>query len=264
MIREKKFGFTLIELLVVIAIIAILAAILFPVFAKVREKARQISCASNERQLGLAFAQYVQDYDERYPYAYNCTNGACWGGVTNSVWPEEISSYVKSYKVYACPDDSMAGINTWQGTSISYGTNELIGFDSIGPITLGVMGDPTWSGHTNGGRTLAQIGLPTDTILMTEHWSSDVFSAYPPAQQVYNYSHAGLEGELSGVNWWSTDGLDPDPTRPANAAYPNGPNGGVSVHSNGMANFLFCDGHIKMLHPVSTVQPVNMWDASRS
>jgi prepilin-type N-terminal cleavage/methylation domain-containing protein len=63
----KRNGFTLIELLVVIAIIAILAAILFPVFAKVREKARQASCASNEKQLGLAFVQYIQDYDESMP-----------------------------------------------------------------------------------------------------------------------------------------------------------------------------------------------------
>jgi prepilin-type N-terminal cleavage/methylation domain-containing protein len=65
--RHRKVGFTLIELLVVIAIIAILAAILFPVFAKAREKARQISCASNEKQLGLAFLQYEQDNDEMEP-----------------------------------------------------------------------------------------------------------------------------------------------------------------------------------------------------
>ena len=65
--RDRRRGFTLIELLVVIAIIAILAAILFPVFAKAREKARQASCQSNEKQLGLAFLQYVQDNDEKFP-----------------------------------------------------------------------------------------------------------------------------------------------------------------------------------------------------
>ena len=92
--RTNK-GFTLIELLVVIAIIAILAAILFPVFAKAREKARQTSCASNEKQLGLALIQYVQDYDEFYPRSYD--------------WAFETYSYVKSVGAYKCPDDSAAG-----------------------------------------------------------------------------------------------------------------------------------------------------------
>src|SRR3984893_11508515 len=78
MFRNKSNGFTLIELLVVIAIIAILAAILFPVFAKVREKARQSSCASNEKQLGLAFAQYTQDYDEKLPVLVTAGNFYQW------------------------------------------------------------------------------------------------------------------------------------------------------------------------------------------
>ncbi|NLO06641.1 MAG: DUF1559 domain-containing protein [candidate division WS1 bacterium] len=74
-------GFTLIELLVVIAIIAILAAILFPVFARAREKARQASCLSNAKQIGLAMLMYVQDYDEMFPDRYYAT------GVTDIVWP---------------------------------------------------------------------------------------------------------------------------------------------------------------------------------
>src|SRR5665213_1415454 len=95
-------GFTLIELLVVIAIIAILAAILFPVFAKVREKARQTTCASNEKQLGLGVLQYVQDYDERYPGNWggnnNDNSGGGWG------WGNAIMPYVKSTAIFTCPD----------------------------------------------------------------------------------------------------------------------------------------------------------------
>src|SRR5581483_4248901 len=113
--RKHVNGFTLIELLVVIAIIAILAAILFPVFAQAREKARQISCASNEKQLGLAIIQYVQDYDETYPIGF-CD----WTG-TAPTWPVGISPYVKTFKVFQCPDDSLSeGIpaNSWEGTPI--------------------------------------------------------------------------------------------------------------------------------------------------
>jgi len=90
MLKTRKSGFTLIELLVVIAIIAILAAILFPVFAKAREKARQTTCTSNEKQLGLAFAQYNQDYDENYPV------GITTNGHPGSAWAGRIYPYVKS------------------------------------------------------------------------------------------------------------------------------------------------------------------------
>ena len=94
-----QLGFTLIELLVVIAIIAILAAILFPVFAKAREKARQISCASNLKQLGLASLQYAQDNDETLAIA------GWGGGGTPTFWHWAIYPYVKSFNVYKCSDD---------------------------------------------------------------------------------------------------------------------------------------------------------------
>ncbi len=96
--RTKK-GFTLIELLVVIAIIAILAAILFPVFAKAREKARQTTCTSNMKQLGLAFVQYVQDYDEVLPERSNPSANKGWG------WAHTVYPYVKATGVFSCPDD---------------------------------------------------------------------------------------------------------------------------------------------------------------
>ena len=98
--QKRSSGFTLIELLVVIAIIAILAAILFPVFAKAREKARQISCASNMRQLGLAILQYNQDNDELFPVGL--PNGNNWKGIG---WAGMVNPYAKSSKIFSCPDD---------------------------------------------------------------------------------------------------------------------------------------------------------------
>lgn len=92
----RRVGFTLIELLVVIAIIAILAAILFPVFARVRENARRSSCQSNEKQLALGLIQYSQDYDERLP-AYDVAQ------VDNVYWHEQVQPYVKSWQVLRCP-----------------------------------------------------------------------------------------------------------------------------------------------------------------
>ena len=94
--QHQKRAFTLIELLVVIAIIAILAAILFPVFAKAREKARQASCSSNMKQIGLSMMQYVQDYDEMYPQ--NDNNGFRWR--------QEILPYIKSVDIFKCPSNS--------------------------------------------------------------------------------------------------------------------------------------------------------------
>src|ERR1022692_1536581 len=96
----KTNAFTLIELLVVIAIIAILAAILFPVFAKAREKARQTSCASNEKQLSLAMLQYVEDYDELFTGLNN------WGH--DGDWATPLMPYVKSTGVFQCPDFTVA------------------------------------------------------------------------------------------------------------------------------------------------------------
>ena len=120
---RRRSAFTLIELLVVIAIIAILAAILFPVFARARENARRSSCLSNTKQLGLGMMQYIQDYDSYYPYgsptgcgtgsAFACTNGRGWAG---TIFP-----YVKSDQIYVCPSDVSPTAN--QTDTISYGYN---------------------------------------------------------------------------------------------------------------------------------------------
>ena len=124
---SRSRGFTLIELLVVIAIIAILAAILFPVFAKAREKARQASCLSNMKQIGLAFVAYVQDYDGMMP---DTLMGRDLCGATASfppchAWPEIIDPYVKNTQVFKCPSCNFnTGAGTW-----GYGAiREVLGY----------------------------------------------------------------------------------------------------------------------------------------
>jgi prepilin-type N-terminal cleavage/methylation domain-containing protein/prepilin-type processing-associated H-X9-DG protein len=106
--KSKKSGFTLIELLVVIAIIAILAAILFPVFSRAREKARQTACLSNMKQIGMALAMYVQDWDETFPFL-GCFG--CGGGpdANNPLCTPQakIYPYVKNTGVYDCPSADM-------------------------------------------------------------------------------------------------------------------------------------------------------------
>ena len=115
-------GFTLIELLVVIAIIAILAAILFPVFAKAREKARQGSCLSNLKQLELAMIMYAGDYDETFPRVRSCPSGVTLQDRfpesvvgTPSIWFIQIMPYLKSQAILRCPSSSWAGCCSPEG-----------------------------------------------------------------------------------------------------------------------------------------------------
>lgn len=150
----RKIGFTLIELLVVIAIIAILAAILFPVFAQAREKARQISCLSNEKQFGLAFMQYTQDYDESYPLgvcapADDCNVNGNWA--YGRGWAGQILPYVKSSAVYLCPSDPYS-----YPDDISYAYN----------INFALMNPNVWWGGIDG--QSSKLTAPASTVLVFE------------------------------------------------------------------------------------------------
>jgi len=142
----KRSGFTLIELLVVIAIIAILAAILFPVFAKAREKARQSSCLSNVKQIMLGVLQYCQDYDENLPigtsYWYAPDGGGAASRTDPMPWSEELTPYIKNTQIFACPSDSnpQMTVSTWPNNpkTLSYCANmcfEQFGFQKIGTLT---------------------------------------------------------------------------------------------------------------------------------
>jgi len=130
----RRSGFTLIELLVVIAIIAILAAILFPVFARAREKARQSSCQSNLKQIGLGFAMYAQDFDEILPICWYPIDpggsGDVWGNPRMVKFFDAIYPYVKNEQLFQCPTtmNNIAGGGTTQsltqiGRNWSYGYN---------------------------------------------------------------------------------------------------------------------------------------------
>jgi prepilin-type N-terminal cleavage/methylation domain-containing protein/prepilin-type processing-associated H-X9-DG protein len=194
--RVKKSGFTLIELLVVIAIIAILAAILFPVFARARENARRASCQSNLKQIGLGIMQYTQDYDEKMPnYSFAYSGDIMWQPV--------IQPYVKSTQLFSCPSNTM--------------TDNAEGTYSPGPIRahyvgniLGCGGDP-WSspstcqgvfgGRNSGGVALSDIQNPATTLAVMENVTGTMI--YPD----YSWSVGRLfVGHLSTSNYLFADG----------------------------------------------------------
>lgn len=131
--RPRSKGFTLMELLVVIAIIAILAAILFPVFARARENARRSSCQSNLKQIGLGFLMYAQDYDSNFPrIGFGAGELITFpdGQVANPYWPARIYPYIKSVQLFNCPSSTVKWAGDPTGTfAITYGANDDLLWD---------------------------------------------------------------------------------------------------------------------------------------
>lgn len=265
----KNKAFTLIELLVVIAIIAILAAILFPVFAKAREKARQISCLSNEKQIGIAIMQYTQDADEMYPLGVDDQ----W----HNAWPTSVQPYIKSLAVLRCPDDSntlldptLQSNTAFYGIAVSYASNGYMKYINGANTMLGVIGPYVpgpnpWEIDTV--KSIASVGRPADTIMLAEKFNGDAITALSLGVP----SYWGVGTAITNQNWndkYAPQEI-PDGTKSQTATYPLGANGSVSAHHTDMANFLFCDGHAKAMRPYATDpdptnQPQNnMWDATR-
>lgn len=254
----KRKGFTLIELLVVIAIIAILAAILFPVFAQAREKARQITCVSNMKQLALGVIMYSEDYDEVMPNAvdngceYNVETD-CGGTATNPYpanWVSKTAPYLKSVGVLGCPDDPGALQNDsadgWRGLDISYAANATVsaswmaGFVGGGNEDVGAMGLGPGAQFTNNNSAKevqqSQINHPDSSILLFEQYNSDMVNFYSNSTQLpggcqgaNNYNFCGnVSGDDDGMYNTSIEWQDSGRPWPGEC----GANGG---------NFLACN-----------------------
>jgi prepilin-type N-terminal cleavage/methylation domain-containing protein/prepilin-type processing-associated H-X9-DG protein len=164
--NPSRRAFTLIELLVVVAIIAILAAILFPVFAQAREKARQAACLSNMKQVGTALMMYAQDYDETLPVQPNEVP-KFWLDTAPANWCQAVFPYVKSRQVYVCPS---AGKETWPGAGGIYIPTKDGAVSYMGNAV--VMGRP-----------LAAVPNPAEIIFLREHGVSVGTSVLRPAVQ---------------------------------------------------------------------------------
>ena len=237
---KHRNAFTLIELLVVIAIIAILAAILFPVFATAREKARQTTCSSNLKQLGIAFLQYEQDYDERTPIGRDGNPGGWWG----DAWAYRIFPYVKATAAYTCPDDVTTMHGSEVGDSLcSYAFNTALQATQV-PQFTSVAKSVMLCEVTN-----VQINLvTTGNGGWQQAWGSEMD---------YSGVTAGFSAGTEGLGVYSTN--QPAPYIPTFATGYMGGRGtsdgfviqanlgpATGRHSNG-ANYLMADGHVKWL-----------------
>lgn len=229
--KRAKAGFTLIELLVVIAIIAILAAILFPVFQSVRERARATACLSNEKQLGLAVAQYVGDNDEQL-YAFVSFDYSTIPTVTAQedsrlnaapldpaaayplLWYNALLPYTRSVAILSCPDDGQPTLSP----------------DSSGTIAGGEFTVPRSyiANRSAEGLSLAQLDDPAETMVITEKW---------------DYAHEETE---SGDLWLESfkGDFNTDPSNPGHMRIAS------NRHQNGV-NCVFFDGHAKRYTPAA-------------
>jgi len=191
----------------VIAIIAILAAILFPVFAKAREKARQTSCLSNLRQLGTSILMYAQDYDETYPQSYqDVSSGVGSAAQIPMTWPNRIQPYIKNAQIYVCKTDGRAPHEDFPGCRLlkqSYCWNEAMGIDI-----------PDWGMFTL--TSLAAVQAPAQCVMLWDDSSN------------WLDSYGGMFNTLDSPDWSSS--FNPEILH--------------ARHNEG-DNFMVADGHAK-------------------
>jgi prepilin-type N-terminal cleavage/methylation domain-containing protein/prepilin-type processing-associated H-X9-DG protein len=261
-------AFTLIELLVVIGIVAVIAAILFPVFAGIRERGRRTQCLSNERQLGMAIMQYAADNDERLFVAWTDPRGPAALG-PGLGWAGRCYPYVKTVAVFRCPDDattdipagSDGSIGGWAMYAVSYGFNSNLAGVKITPFT-----------SSTPPMALGQIDIPSRTVLLFEvnniiaaitDPDTDGQSAWGKAQPWQLSSSCGHVGSLVDCTmpggYSGADGLLPLYATgnmggiilngaTINGVVQPGENGSDPRHGAG-ANYVACDGHVVWLRP---------------
>lgn len=226
-VNEPDMGFTLIELLIVIAIIAILAAILFPVFAQAREKARQTVCVSNMKQVGTGLLQYLQDYDETYPCgAQQQPNVAGYTGNGGCGWLGQVYPYVKTIAAFQCPSDTyQIPASAPTKLKVSYGYNTLL--------------DSGYS-NTNGTWQVSQMTAPSNIVCLFEltqgyTWAPSNGSQVPETNENQSPNGFGYPGgHPSGGALYAVGAL------PFSVET-------VAARHNGGAVYLAADGHAKWL-----------------
>ena len=280
----KHKGFTLIELLVVIAIIAILAAILFPVFAQAQAAAKATSDLSNTKQLGLGVIMYSGDSDDYLPFALR----ADW----DETWVVLAQPYTKSYDIFRSPLDTQQGFNPvdgwlsgWTGITVSYGANAYY-HKSGDPVSTncgcgnpcvlgGLMSPMAQPGSCGPGdwfsswsKSATAVTKPAETIMLADKFNSDMLKYGSWGNLTGFFGANFLCIDCFGQWDWGNPAEIPD-GRIVGGKYPYAADGSVSFANAGRSNFVFADGHSKGMKAAQTdPDPINhgdlnMWDADR-
>jgi prepilin-type N-terminal cleavage/methylation domain-containing protein/prepilin-type processing-associated H-X9-DG protein len=237
---RRKRGFTLIELLVVIAIIAILAAILFPVFAQARDKARSAACLSNLKQLGTGLAMYIQDYDEKSVWFYNAQVVGWTKNSWSGYWWNPVMPYVKNNRVFVCPNvRTGAGTNCLPEDTSQYPNLLRCGYG----INVAHVGSGSGDVYFTAGQpadtlSIASLAEPARTLFLTDA---------QPCSNRPEENHLGYQDIKCPMK-------HKEPKARNNDAYAYNGRCGIPIHTNvskrhqGGSNCIFMDGHAKWYH----------------